>query len=188
VLSKVRVCPYCGLNAPGRRPRVAALFAVGVIVSALAILALQERMVSSQLSLADSGAAPGAIPEEPAARPPVESASVPAAPAAPNPLPPPAGPRDTVAATPAAESLAAVAPSADSVPTVPTQTRWAADWANIREARSLEGPVVGLVRRGEPVQVANQVEGWWEVYRDGRFIGYVAGDLLLAEPPGANPG
>jgi len=189
VLSKVRVCPYCGLNAPGRRPRVAALFAVGVVVSALAILALQERMVSSQLSLADSGAAPGAIPEEPAARPPVESASVPAAPAAPPTSPATeAIPRDTVAATPAAESLAAVAPSADSVPTVPTQTRWAADWANIREARSLDALVVGLVRRGEPVQVANQVEGWWEVYRDGRFIGYVAGDLLLAEPPGANPG
>lgn len=182
VLSKVRVCPYCGLNTPGRRPRVAALIAAGVIASALAILALQERMVSGQLSVAESGATSDTTPEEPAARPAAKSASAPATTAAPpDSLATAAAPRDTVAPTPAAESLAAVTRSADS--TVPTQTRWAADWANIREARSLEAPVVGVVRRGEPVQVANQVEGWWEVYRGGRFIGYVAGDLLLAEPP-----
>lgn len=183
VLSKARVCPYCGLNAPGRRPRVAALFALGVIASALAILALQERMVSGQLSVAESGAASDTTPEQSAARPAAKSASAPTATAAPpDSLATAAAPHDTVAATPAAESLAVVAPSADSVSTVPTQTRWAADWANIREARSLEAPVLGVVRRGEPVQVANQVEGWWEVYRGGRFIGYVAGDLLLAEP------
>lgn len=157
VLSKVRVCPYCGLSAPGRRPRVAALIAIGVIASIVAVLAMQERIVPGQLFLAWPADTPGASPEQSVPNPPAGSL--------------------------AAEGLVAADSSADSVASVPTQTRWAADWANIREARSLEAPVVRVVRPGEPLQVAKRVGGWWEVYRDGRFVGYVAGDLLLAAPP-----
>lgn len=171
VLSKVRVCPYCGLSAPGRRPRVAALIAIGVIASIVAVLAMQERIVPGQLFLARPADTPGASPEQSVPNPPAGSVAAAAV------------PPNTVAVAPAAEGLGAADSSADSVASVPTQTRWAADWANIREARSLDALVVRVVRPGEPLQVAKRVGGWWEVYRDGRFVGYVAGDLLLAAPP-----
>lgn len=188
VLSKVRVCPYCGLISPGRRPRAAALLIIGGIGAALAILSLQDRLTPTQLFVADSGAAPVAAPELPVARPPVQAPPV-TSPApgsttpVPDSLPVVVALRDTLAVASAPESVAVRDTSVASVPAVRTQTRWAADWANIRQARSTDAPVVGIARRGEAVQVANQAEGWWEVYRDGRFIGYVAADLLLAEPP-----
>lgn len=186
VLSKVRVCPYCGLISPGRRPRAAALLIIGGIGAALAILSLQDRL-PTQLFVVDSVAAPVAAPELPVARPPVEAPPVSSrAPSSTTAVPDSAAvgrPADTVTVASAPESLAVRATPADSVRAVRTQTRWAADWANIRQARSTDAPVVGIARRGEAVQVGNQVEGWWEVYREGRFIGYVAADLLLAEPP-----
>lgn len=193
VLSKARVCPYCGLTKPARRSRMLALLVVGGLAASIALLSLQDRLAPGGLPIADTvtaadpitdlgvaTAAPRPAPAPPAAR--GTPASVPDSPAV------AVASRDSLPVGAAGDSVAARDTMADpaaavAVPAVPLQTRWAADWANIREGRSLDAPVVGLVRRGEMVQVANQAEGWWEVYRGGRFLGYVAADLLLTEPP-----
>ena len=76
-------------------------------------------------------------------------------------------------------------PGASVAPLHPAEVvvRWVANWANVREGRSLNSPVLRVLRPGQEVVVANRAGGWWEVYLDGKFAGYVAGSLLLAERP-----
>lgn len=61
--------------------------------------------------------------------------------------------------------------------------RWVSNWANVRQGRSLESPVLRVLPPGRQVVVANRVNGWWEVYLEGRFAGYIAGSLLRTELP-----
>ncbi len=80
-----------------------------------------------------------------------------------------------------AESVrAAPEPSAEPAAGV---IRWLSNWANVREGRSLESPILRVLPPGRQVVVANRVDGWWELYLDDRFIGYIAGSLLLNQPP-----
>jgi hypothetical protein len=75
------------------------------------------------------------------------------------------------------------APADSSAAGIPTQTKWTLDWANVRESRALEAPVVGILRPGAPVQVTDRQQGWWALFLDGRVVGYVAGSLLADQPP-----
>lgn len=163
VLSKVRLCPYCGIHRPGRRSAVpVALGIAAVAVPILMVLALQQQM--------------GPEP------PPVMSPLPDVAPL--SPAPPPAGPGEREApATPAAPvpSPAAAAPPRP----VATQTHWISEWANVREGRSVTSRVLGVLRPGQQVEVADRVGGWWAVYLEERFVGYVAASVLLSERPGA---
>jgi hypothetical protein len=66
---------------------------------------------------------------------------------------------------------------------VATQTKWTLDWANVRQDRALEAPVVRVLRPGASVQVTDRQLGWWALYLDGRIVGYVAGSVLGDQPP-----
>jgi uncharacterized protein YgiM (DUF1202 family) len=61
--------------------------------------------------------------------------------------------------------------------------RWVSNWANVRQGRSLDSPVLQVLPPGRRVVVANLADGWWEVYLEGRFSGYISGSLLLRELP-----
>ncbi len=96
---------------------------------------------------------------------------------------PPAGrgrlmPSDSVRAAESGpvEPLPAGLPEGGSV-------RWISTWANVREGRSRESRVLQVLPPGRQVVVTNRSAGWWELYVDGRFVGYIAGSLLLKEPP-----
>ncbi len=64
-----------------------------------------------------------------------------------------------------------------------TQFRWTSTWVNVRSERSGDTPVVRTLNPGERLQVDSLANGWWRVYIDGQFQGYVANRLLLEEPP-----
>lgn len=175
VLSGAKICPYCGVARPGRRSPVAVLvLAVVLAAPALAIGALRNRTPQPPAAvLAQSAAKPAveATAEEPVAAsfpPPVQ-----AAPAEPAPLDPVQVP------TPSPADSGATA--------VRTQTRWTNDWANVRERRELEAPVVRVLRPASAVQVSDRQMGWWALYLDGRMVGYVAGSLLNDRPPVLSP-
>jgi hypothetical protein len=65
---------------------------------------------------------------------------------------------------------------------VATNQRWTADWANVRERRSVEAPVVLVLDPNEAVQVDSLRGGWWAAYVGGQRIGYVANSVLREQP------
>jgi hypothetical protein len=80
----------------------------------------------------------------------------------------------------------AASPPGEVSPSSPPEggvVRWVSNWANVRQGRSLESPVLRVLPPGRQVVVANRVNGWWEVYLEGRFAGYIAGSLLRTELP-----
>jgi hypothetical protein len=66
-------------------------------------------------------------------------------------------------------------------------TRWTVDWANVRESRSVDSPVVRVLAPRQRVSVARMREGWWEYYEEGTMRGYIANSLLGSQPPGLTP-
>jgi uncharacterized protein YgiM (DUF1202 family) len=64
-----------------------------------------------------------------------------------------------------------------------TQVRWSSTWVNVREGRGGSSPVVQTLQPGQRLQVDKLENGWWAVYLDGRFVGYVADNLLLERSP-----
>lgn len=161
VLSGARLCPYCGVSRPGRRAPVGlVMLAVALAVPVLVFAALRDR----------GPQAPAAVFLPPAAEPmPVVVEALP--------LPP----LQTTPAAPA--SPGAPGPADSGAVAVLTQTKWTLDWANVREGRALEAPVVRVLRPGASVQVRDRQLGWWALYLDGRVVGYVAGSVLGDQPP-----
>lgn len=165
VLSGARMCPYCGVAHPGRQSPLALLVLVAILaLPVLAIVALRDRGPQPPGSVLAERAAP------PPPSPPLEEVPPSAAPVA------PAAPSVPLHAP-------ARAPAESSAVAVPTQTRWTQDWANVRERRELQAPVVRVLRPGATVQVTDRQLGWWAVYLDGRMVGYVAGSVLSDQPP-----
>jgi RNA polymerase subunit RPABC4/transcription elongation factor Spt4 len=164
VLSGAKICPYCGASRPGRQfPMVLLPLAVALAVPVLVISALRNR----------GPQAPAVFGEPAAERPaPVAAASAPPVRLAPS-VPEPA----------AAPGAALGAPADSSAAGVPTQTKWTLDWANVREGRALETPVVRVLHPGAAVQVTDRQQGWWALYLDGHVVGYVAGSVLGDRPP-----
>lgn len=159
VLSGTRQCPYCGVQHPGRTGRVGTVLGLVGLTAGLGFLLL----VAQQLQ----PAAPQVPEVEVIAAPSVGSAD--------------AGRPDTAAQANSAPPSMQQA-GGESRPEG-ALVRWLSNWANLREGRSLDSRVVGVLRPGQQVAVANRVAGWWEVYLDGRFAGYVAGSLLLTQLP-----
>ena len=185
-----RVCPYCGHNVRGARVAtrtvaavlgVAALVAVGVIlVRTGAIADLTRSFRSAPQPTASAPQSPPAVAEQ-VPDTSLGEATVPdstqATRAEPS-LPPPA------AATPPRPSTAPLPTAAETVQLV---TRWTADWANVREGRSIETPAVQVLPPGREIHVGDRQQGWWVVYADARPIGYIANSVLTATPP-TDPG
>ena len=66
---------------------------------------------------------------------------------------------------------------------VQSTTRWTANWVNVRRDPFPNAPVEQQLNPGVQVEVGAFERGFWEVYLDGRRLGYVANSLLLREPP-----
>ena len=64
-----------------------------------------------------------------------------------------------------------------------TQTKWTSDWANVREGRGLNTPIVQIISPGQQVEVDSLQGRWWVVLVDGAPIGYVHSSLLQDEAP-----
>jgi RNA polymerase subunit RPABC4/transcription elongation factor Spt4 len=182
VLSGANVCPYCGVRRPGRRtPYVVAVLVVALAAPVILFAVLYSRAARPAQLAIEPIAAPAPAAARPARRRPATPESSATATRA----------TDTVsaaAATPAAPREAAPAP----VPAVPVAgeaappgavTKWALEWANVREGRSLEAAVVHVLRPGEQVLVGDRRDGWWAVYQESRVLGYVAGSELGNQPP-----
>ena len=165
VLSGARVCPYCGVARPGRRSPVALLvLAVALALPMMAIVALRNRAPQPPPAVEAQA--------QPVVEPPGESAAPASATQAELPRLEPSAPLRAPAVAPDSSALAA-----------PTQTKWTLDWANVRERRELQAPVVRVLRPGASVQVNDRQLGWWALYLDGRMVGYVAGSVLGDQPP-----
>ena len=163
VLSGAKICPYCGVSHPGRRsPVVLLTLGIALVLPVLVLATLRNRS-----------------PEPPVLIPARTGEDLPAAVAP--------APRLQAAPGPAAPRAPVVAPAAgvmgDNAGGVSTQTKWTLDWANVRQGRALEAPVVRVLRPGAPVQVSDRQLGWWALYLDGRMAGYVAGSVLGDRPP-----
>jgi hypothetical protein len=102
-------------------------------------------------------------------------------------VPPPdtASPDSTPAVAPAQPAPDTALRSPSAAPTI--QTRWTADWANVREAPSVTAAVVRVLAPGRQVDVANMRDGWWSYYEGGARMGYIANSVLETQPPGLGP-
>ncbi len=65
-----------------------------------------------------------------------------------------------------------------------TQTKWTSTWVNVREGRGSDTPIVQILDPRQPVEVASLLGRWWDLYIDGKRIGYVANSVLQNESPG----
>lgn len=111
--------------------------------------------------------------------------------------PAPAAPRDTIRILPVAQSTAtppvvleqAAAPTEPAFndfnnPTVTLRTI-TAEAANVRDAASRTGAVIGRLERGEIVQMVEQVGDWVHIRIEGDGVeGFVHRRLISTEPPG----
>ena len=78
-----------------------------------------------------------------------------------------------------------VAAAATASDTTSLQTRWVAEWANMRRLPSNEAPVVRVLPPGTMVRGTPSKWGWWAIQYQGDTVGYVAGSLLRpSRPPG----
>ena len=160
-------CEFCGYPQRFRRHLRRALGAIGVLaLAAIGILVI--RAVTGTGGDADALApratdsVPAAVPQPAVAEP---DSEIPLA-----------------VAAPAVDTSSAV--RQDSQPVAPvTLTRWTITWANVREARNTASAVIRILRPGDSVAVAEPAGGWWRVYDRGEPVGFVAIDLLSAEPP-----
>jgi hypothetical protein len=64
-----------------------------------------------------------------------------------------------------------------------TQTKWTSTWVNVREGRGTDTRIVQILDPRQPVEVASPQGRWWDLYRDGKPIGYVANSVLRDESP-----
>ena len=64
-----------------------------------------------------------------------------------------------------------------------TQTKWTSTWVNVREGRGSDTRIVQILDPRQPVEVASLQGRWWDLYIDGKPIGYVANAVLRDESP-----
>lgn len=180
------VCEYCGYPVElRRRMRRIAWSAAGVVaVAVIAVVAVQmqaESRAPEQAGAQQQTAPPPPMRESPAdraARVPPAAAETTAAVS-----PPPAPPEGRRAIPPRAPEVGAS--GADAGPALPAQaqTRWTNEWANLRSGRDTLSPILRAVAPGTALTVASPRNGWWSVYLDSAFAGYIAGDLLARDRP-----
>ncbi len=92
--------------------------------------------------------------------------------------------------TPTPAPPAEVAPPPDATPMVTpraAQTKWTNDWANVREGRGLDTPIVQIISPGQQVEVDSLQGRWWVLLVDGTPIGYVHNSLLEDDEPVPEP-
>ncbi len=167
------VCPHCGVDYPKRTFNLLLVAApIGAVVLAFGIFLL----LSGGSDPGSSASAPPPLSDGPPAVTPPETATPAEA------TEEQAEPESDVRAAPI---LVESPPGSDQDIDAPTseRTRWTADWVNVREGPSPDAPVAQILDPGVRVEAGGYDGGFWEVYIDGRLLGYVANSLLLQEPP-----
>lgn len=196
------VCPYCAYPARARRHLRMAFWGVTGVVAAAA-----AAIVGTQIQAESSGRI--SVPSRSAAEPPPTPAVTP--PSSQRDATPPGGPGPQMAARDTAPALRDTVP-ARTRPTQPDtmpaprviappvaaprpdtttaarprdlRARWTLNWVNVREGRSVDFPIVRVLRPGVEVQIRDpRAGGWWEVYYAGERIGFIAGSELSEQPP-----
>ncbi|MDH4044596.1 MAG: SH3 domain-containing protein [Gemmatimonadota bacterium] len=183
------LCPYCGHRVQAARLARRIAFSVGALVVTIAaviglwrsgmVAAARDALRRPAPVAAPTPAlepAPAVLdsqvaletPQEPEARPIV--AAIPGNAVA-----------DTTA-PPLRPTVSPVRPAPRSNP-VNLVVRWTVEWANVRSGRSVESPIVRVLPPGSAVEVRAMSQGWWEVYADGDFTGYIANSVLTPNPP-----
>jgi RNA polymerase subunit RPABC4/transcription elongation factor Spt4 len=173
ISAKANVCPHCGVDFPKRTFNLlVAAVPIGAVILVFAI----GKLVPDRSGPTDLATAPPPLTTEP-----------------PEIAPPQA---DVVLGdsvdTPAIDAVVRASPIVVATPlTVPEQvettarstTRWTATWVNVRRDPSGRAPVEQQLNPGVRLEVGRFESGFWEVFLDGRRLGYVANSLLLSEPP-----
>lgn len=176
---KAVVCPFCGHHRERARRLIATTWVVVILAVAGAAGYGAYRAGYLDWLLPERGPAVAIAPHtEPVALDTIPPSAAPIV----------AEPADTTPAQAVAAPPAQPSPTGRSeerggqVPRL--RARWTADWANVREQRSIDSPVVRVLAPGVQVDVAELQNGWWEYYERGARRGYIANSVLASQPPG----
>lgn len=178
------LCPFCGHHA--RRSKLLRRGAWGLVATAAAVgggVALARAGVLRSLPWNLRRAAPSAEVTGPPRQAPPPDTQVSAAPivaAAPDTTPARA---DSAARQPRGEARATPALPPRASP-ASLRVKWTAEWANVREERSVDSPVVRVLAPGVRVEIGDPDRGWWAVFENDAVIGYIANSVLSESPPG----
>jgi ribosomal protein L37E len=184
---RTAVCPYCGHHVSRARKLMRAgwVFAGLAVVAAAGYGAWRGGYLEALIPKQTPAAATAPSPQEPVSQAPPTAQPIVV-------LPVDSGrAADSVATAPPTPQTTApetTAPSPSPVADPPGSflVRWTSEWANVRESRSIDSPVVRVLAPGSEVRVARMRDGWWEYYESGAMRGYIANSVLGADPP-ANP-
>jgi hypothetical protein len=183
----VLVCPYCEYHVRrGRHVRRGVAFGLGLAVIAVAGFGAYRAGYLDRL-LVTAGLRTGVDTHTPppVAASPIETPLPSAPPIAASP------PADTPSAEGALPSTSGgsdvVAPRRSPSSLISIVTRWTIEWANVRQGRSVETPIVRVLAPGRQVDVAELRDGWWALYEGGTVRGYIANSVLGRRPPNAGP-
>lgn len=172
ISAKANVCPHCGVDFPRRTFN---LLLVAIPVGLILIVVVVIKLIPE----GSSSSEPIIVPPPLAAEPPEIT------------LPQTDIVLEDSAALTSSDSLARAEPIVAQTPVVTIQadtavsatTRWTATWVNVRRDPRPNAPVEQQLNPSVRVEVGRFVAGFWEVFLDGRRLGYVANSLLLREPP-----
>jgi RNA polymerase subunit RPABC4/transcription elongation factor Spt4 len=171
--AQANVCPHCGVDFPKRTFNL--LLAAIPIVAIIIIFAIIKLLPGGQ-DVTGSAAAPPPLATAPPVITPPQTEVV---------LENPTEPARAVSVERAPPIVVQTPPrTAERADTsVRATTRWTADWVNVRRDPLPTAPVEQQLNPGVRVEVGGFEAGFWEVYLEGRRLGYVANSLLLSEPP-----
>lgn len=173
ISAKANVCPHCGIDFPKRSFNL--VFVAIPVVVVLLVFAI-VKMVPAGNSEPISGAAPPPLSAAPPEITPPQTAVQ---------LVDSAQPASTEAVV-RAEPIVVETPAVVRAPrdtSVRSTTRWTSTWVNVRRDPSPTAHIEQQLNPGVRVEVGRFQSGFWEVFLDGRLLGYVANSLLLREPP-----
>ncbi len=173
ISAKANVCPHCGVDFPKHTFNL--LLVVVPVAAILIVFAIVKMLPAGSGSTDSVGAPPPLAAEPPEITPPqtevvIVDSAVPSVP-------------DSIdRAEPIVAQIPPRAPERTDQ-AVSSTTRWTANWVNVRRDPRPTAPVEQQLNPGVRVDVGRYEAGFWEVFLDGRRLGYVANSLLLREPP-----
>ena len=173
ISANANVCPHCGVDFPKRTFN---LLLVGVPLAVVVVVLATIKLLPEGSSAGDHAAAPPPLAAEPPEiTPPQTDVVLEDSAEAPS--------TETVVGTPPiiARRPLPVAEPADT--TVRTTTRWTATWVNVRRDPTPDAPVEQQLNPAVRLEVGRFEAGFWEVFLDGRRLGYIHNSLLVREPP-----
>lgn len=174
ISAMANVCPHCGVDFPKRSFN---LVLAAIPAGAIILIVVLVRLFPSDAAIPE----PTGTPQSSATQP-SDSAQQ-----------QPDEVVETLGEAPGQDSILRAPPMVVDAPPVTAEatgnqaanrtSRWTATWVNVRSEPRRDGPMVQILDPGIRLEVGNFVAGFWEVFLEGRRLGYVANSLLLREPP-----